>query len=252
MSSSMNSIISWNVNSVRKREELLKQLLSDHKPDVVCLQEIKCQEEQFPISFFDMGYNSYISGQKSYNGVAILSKKPAEKVDIILDGYDYPEARFIKILCGNTVFYNIYVTNGQMIGSPAYYKQMAFLDSVIRKVKQDIAEGLKVFVSGDFNIAPKDIHADFALRSSFICCNQLRAKWYELLSVGLYDFFPDTYTWWDYRYKGNIGARIDCILSSQSKDINTKDDQSFNTAVLDKYRFNVESPSDHVPILLSF
>ena len=217
-------------------------MIKEHSPDIICLQETKCMEECFPQGFLDHGYNIFCVGQKSYNGVAILTKYAGELLSNKLDNYEYEEARFVKVLADGKVWYNVYVTNGQVAGSPAYYKQINFLESLKADIKQTMSEGSQVIVSGDFNIAPLDEHADFALRASFICDRRLRELWFEILDLGLHDSFASEYTWWDYRHK-QIGARIDCILSST---------QLENCRILKDFRFGVESPSDHTCLIADF
>lgn len=238
----MNSIVTWNVNSVRKREPLILQMIKEYKPTFICLQETKCINEQFPQIFFDEGYNIYCHGQKSYNGVAILSKISGNIISTKLPEYEYEEARFIKILADNKIIYSVYVTNGQQYGAPAYYKQINFLKSLKEDIKASLSTNSEVMICGDFNIAPKDEHADFALRSSFLCDPTLRQLWFEILELGLHDTFPSEYTWWDYRYKG-MGARIDCILTSKPLT---------ECAIIKDFRFNVESPSDHTCLIGQF
>lgn len=238
-------VISWNINSIRKRMHLVQMLLEEYKPDALCLQEIKCQNDQFPAEFFyNMGYHSSVHGQKAYNGVAILTKTPV----IISQRQfaDIEDARFISIKYNDWQVVSVYVPNGQMVGTPAYAKQQAFMSALIQ-YRQTFASQ-KIIIAGDFNIAPEDKHADFALRSSFICDNKLRNLWTSLLATGFRDILPDDYTWYDYRWP-KMGARIDNILSSHLVSEN-KAILAPNATVLNNYRYNVTSPSDHCPIML--
>ncbi len=236
-------IISWNINSVRMRANLTQSLLAEHSPDILCLQEVKCQNDQFPAEFFyNLGYHSNCNGQKAYNGVAILSKSP-----VIVSQRQFAnieDARFISIKYNDWHVSSVYVPNGQMIGSPAFEKQKLFMRALIEY--RNSLQGQNVMIAGDFNIAPKDIHADFALRASFICDQRLRDLWYELLGTGLSDFFGDEYTWFDYRWP-KMGARLDNVLIS-----NNSMCKNIKATVLNKYRNSVTSPSDHCPVMLEF
>lgn len=231
-------IVSWNVNSIRKRAELVQMFIEEHKPDVICLQEIKCQDDQFPAEFFyNLGYHVQCNGQKSYNGVAILTKQPARL--IIKKFAEIEDARFISVIYQEYHICCIYVPNGQMVGSPAYEKQKKFLTAVIDYIKQYKSQ--KLLIAGDFNVVPEDEYADFALRSSFICDATLKGLWHEIIGLGLTDPFGAEYTWYDYRWP-KMGARIDSILTHQCTHSNAK--------ILRKYRNEVVSPSDHCPLMI--
>ncbi len=231
-------IVSWNVNSIRKRAELVQMFIEEHKPDVICLQEIKCQDDQFPAEFFyNLGYHVQSHGQKSYNGVAILTKQPAR---IITKSFaEIEDARFISVMYQDYHICSIYVPNGQMVGSPAYDKQKKFLMALIEYIKTNKAH--KILIAGDYNVVPADEYADFALRSSFICDEKLKALWHEIIGLGLTDPFGMEYTWYDYRWP-KMGARIDSILTYQCAHISAK--------ILKKYRTEVVSPSDHCPLMI--
>lgn len=232
-------VISWNINSIRKRANLVETLLEEHRPDFLCLQETKCQNDQFPKEFFyNIGYHVACHGQKAYNGVAIITPKESDVVQTEFAGIE--DARFISVKSKIWHVCSVYVPNGQMVNSPAYHKQISFMEAIKEyKVKYHADD---IVIAGDFNIAPKDVHADFALRSSFICDKVLREKWCNLLEDGLCDHFDDQYTWYDYRWP-KMGARIDNILVGGHHKI-------VKAQVLNKYRHDVMSPSDHCPLLL--
>lgn len=233
-------VVSWNINSVRIRQHLLEQLFRDHNPDIICLQETKCQNEHFIHEFFqEHGYNVYCNGQKSYNGVAILTKKPVDGVEIELKDFNHQEARFMKVYFDDFCVYNLYVPNGQLVNSQAYFKQITYLEALIEDVRN--CEASKIVVVGDFNVAPADRDVDARLLDCVLCDPELRRLWRELLGLGLTEHIKQ-YTWWDYRFKGNVGARIDNIL--------TNFDDVADAKVLLDHRFGCLKPSDHVPIMI--
>lgn len=280
-------IISWNVNSIRKREGLVLQLLQEFQPDIVCLQEIKAQEDTFiGKSVNSAGYYYVMQGQKSYNGVAILAKMPIVSVQTQLIGFEHTDARFIKCTWKNIdehnrdlVVYNVYVPNGQIVGSAAYYKQLAFFDCLIndvcneqrirllnandvndkdventkemRNVKDEIVDNIRemndvsidilpiIVVAGDFNVALYDTDAHRSLHGFSICSQTVRKRWKSLLDLDLMDKLQQK-TWWDYRYDTAVSAKIDNILVNHS---------DFSITVLNKYRFDMGLSSDHAPLL---
>src|SRR5262245_6884134 len=222
-------IVSWNINSLRKRQDRLFAWLETTRPDVVCLQETKCTDDQFPaLALQAADYYAAYHGEKSYNGVAILSK--LELCDVrpsLCDDVVDPQARVIAATVGGLRVFSIYAPNGQAVGSPAYeYKLQWYqrLKECIGKEKSD-----DVAVCGDFNVAPEDIDVyDADLWSGAIMCSDReRAAFQNLCNTGLRDTLRihrkegGLFTWWDYQmraFERNRGLRIDAILASERLD----------------------------------
>ena len=263
-------IVSWNINSLRKRQERLLAWLAQTQPDVVCLQETKCSDEQFPAADLRMaGYHSAFHGQKSYNGVAILSKTEARDVRAgLCDEEDDPQARAIAATIGDVRVFSVYVPNGQAIGAPAYDYKMkwyARLENCLRHEEKTAggfespavaSQPLRV-VCGDFNVAPKDedVHDPALWRDAIMCSDGERAAFRSLRSVGLVDTLrlhhPEAgiFTWWDYRmlaFPKNRGLRIDAVLASESLGARC------TGSGVDREMRKGKEPSDHAPIWAEF
>ena len=232
-------IISWNVNSVRARIENILNYIKDSKPDVLLLQEIKTQEETFPKNDFnDYGYKSYVYGQKSYNGVAILSKLKINKIktDFIQD--DFKQSRIItgEINLGkkNIELINIYVPNGNPVDTEKYEYKKNWLKKFIANIKKKIANNANILIAGDFNIIPEEIDVhDF--------------KRYENDALRFVNKTKQEYTFWDYfagSWQKNYGMRIDHFLLSNNLIDNIT---SIN---INKKPRSKTKPSDHTPIEL--
>lgn len=256
-------IITWNLNSVNSRIEILEKLLSSESPDICLLQEIKTEEFKFPYdSLSHLPYNIYISGQKSYNGVAILSKFRAEEVRKTFPGNPLPEeARFIEIsFCRDKSLYRVislYVPNGGEVGSAKFKTKLEFL-----KAFSDYAASInkideKLAIGGDFNVAPfdLDVYSPGALKNSTCFTYEERAAFRALTNSGLYDLFrlkgekSQEFSWWDYRagaFERGAGMRIDGILACAgfAQDLlERKIEYSYRT---------LPKPSDHAPVSAIF
>jgi exodeoxyribonuclease-3 len=250
------SIATWNVNSVRTRITHLREWLAEDKPDIVLLQEIKCIDEQFPrMEIEELGYNIETFGQKSYNGVAILSKFPLEDVSRGLPGDDSDVAsRYIEAVANTPIGVfraaSVYVPNGQEMGSEKCAYKFAFLERLYAHAAKLRGHDEMLVIGGDYNIAPTD--ADVAnpkdWAGSVLTHDTLRAALKKIMNLGLYDAGANehAFTWWDYRaggYEKNDGLRIDHLLMSpQAMD----KFQSCHVAV--KLRA-LEKPSDHAPVV---
>jgi len=252
-------IVSWNVNSVRARLPLLLSWLEEISPDVVLLQETKVIDEQFPYEpIEDLGYNIAVCGQKSYNGVAILSKFPIE--DIITSLPTYPEneqARYIEAVVMNgekTVrVVSVYVPNGSEVGSEKFEYKLNFLDKLNEHLKDLLEYDEILAIGGDYNIAPEPIDVyDPKYFEGRICFHpEERKRFQQILDLGFTDSYrkiaPEIqqFSWWDYRTKGwenKRGLRIDHILlSKQAKDI-------LKNAGVEDYLRGEKRPSDHAPV----
>lgn len=256
------TISTWNVNSVRSRLiHLTEYLKSEKSPEVILLQEIKCEENVFPKDEIeDLGYNIAISGQKSYNGVAILSKFPIEDISISMkENSDLQtEARYIESVIsapkGIIRVCNVYVPNGQSPESEKFTYKLNFLEDLKQHIKTLLSYKEKLIVGGDYNIAPDNLidSWDPKLNNGNICCHPLeRKKFYEIINLGLTDIYRSKYpnkqefTWWDYRknsWEQNKGLRIDHLLLSPEASDCVKD-----VEIISEIR-NKEKTSDHAPI----
>ncbi|MDZ7727851.1 MAG: exodeoxyribonuclease III [Dehalococcoidia bacterium] len=220
-------IISWNVNSLRARFERTCALLRRHEPDVLCLQETKLLDEQFPLDEFrELGYHAIALGQKSYNGVAILSR---EEPDGVVRGFPGdPERRPCRVIgaeiAGVQVF-DLYVVNGKDVEHPDYQLKLQWLDAFNAWLGEAYDPATPLLLTGDFNIAPADIdvHDPEAWRGKNLCSEPERERLRGLFGGQLRDLFRERYpdeqrfTWWDYRngaFHKNLGLRIDLALAT--------------------------------------
>jgi exodeoxyribonuclease III len=251
-------IVSWNINSLRRRQERFLTWLAATKPDVVCLQETKCTDEQFPaLDLKAAGYHSAFHGQKSYNGVAIISKSEPGVVQASLcDEEEDPQARVIAATIGGVRVYSVYAPNGQAVGSPAYDYKMKWYGRLRNCLKAESAT-LPLVVCGDFNVAPKDedVYDPDLWRGAIMCSDAERKAFDDLCSIGLVDTLrlhrPETglFTWWDYRmlsFPKNRGLRIDAVLASESLAAKS------TGAGIDREMRKGKEPSDHAPIWAEF
>ena len=265
----MFKIISWNVNSVRARLAQLIELLKNEAPSVVLLQEIKCEEQNFPFEEIqDCGYNIAIYGQKSYNGVAILSKTQIEDVNRGFEGFKEGEARFIEAV---TYFKNkalkvasVYIPNGnpngedvknniKAINCERFKYKLSFLQNLRNHLKKELTSGEDYIIGGDINIAPEEIDVYSVKNWEGKVCflPEERAEFRAILNLGYADAIrtlaPNTqvFSWYDYRTRGfetGKGLRIDHFLTSPKST-----DKLHNYKILEYYR-GLEKASDHVPI----
>src|SRR5947208_13573737 len=250
-------IASWNINSLRKRQDRLFAWLEARRPDIVCLQETKCTGDQFPaLALQAAGYYAAYHGEKSYNGVAILSKSKLEDVrpslcDEVID----PQARVIAATVDHVRVFSIYAPNGQAVGSPAYeYKLLWYRrlgDCVAKEKCPDLV------VCGDFNVAPGDMDVYDAdlWRGAIMASDAERAAFRQLCDLGLRDTLRihhmegDLFTWWDYQmraFEKNRGLRIDAVLTSESLAKNCI------ASGIDREMRSGQDPSDHAPVWAEF
>ena len=219
-------ISTWNVNSIKVRIHAVIQYLSEHKPDVLVLQETKSLDKNFPQSEIqDAGYHSTFLGQKTYNGVAIISKKIPQHIEYNPVNTSKNEARSLAVTIDGITIVNLYVVNGQNIGTDKFEHKLLWLKKLLSYSKKLLTKSDKVVLLGDFNIAPTDNDVfDIELtRDQILCSSQEREALKKLYNLGFHDCFndfdfpPKTFTWWDYRagaFQRNIGYRIDLILLS--------------------------------------
>lgn len=253
-------IATWNVNSIRPRLEHLAQFLRSAEPDVVCLQETKVEDAKFPEEAIgEMGYRAVFSGQKSYNGVAILARYGLVPGDVQKDlegDADDTQRRFLACTIDGVRLLDVYVPNGQAVGAPAFAYKLAWLARLRRELGRAQAENERVLVCGDFNIAPAPIDVCDPKRweGQVLCHPDERAALASLRELGFVDAFRDkhpdetlAFTWWDYRmgaFRRNMGLRIDLVLL-------TKPLAHRCTSVrIDRAPRELERPSDHTPVLV--
>lgn len=259
----MTVIATWNVNSIRTRLPHLKEWLKDRDPDIVLLQELKCVEEAFPFEEIeDLGFNVKVLGQKSYNGVAILSKDPIEDLVLGIPGFDDPQARYIEALCGTTRVASIYVPNGQEVGSEKFAYKLRFLKALQDHVQTLLLAGERVVLGGDYNIAPSvadGYNPETFQKDRILCSKAERDALFSLMNIGYLDGYrvknpeilPENhhhFSWWDYRagsYESNKGYRIDHLFCSPPAADHIVD------AGIDHETRIKERPSDHAPVWLT-
>ena len=254
-------ISSWNVNSVRARIQNILTYLESSNTDILLMQEIKTEEKNFPFNEFkNVGYNSYVLGQKSYNGVAFLSKKKFENIELNFFNDERKQARALvgnlKIKAKTIKLINIYVPNGNPIGTDKYTYKKNWFNLLIKQVKKTIADYNNIIIGGDFNIIPDEIDVyDYKkYENDALFKLEIRKKFRELINLGFHDIYryfnkdKQEYTFWDYMagaWKKNHGMRIDHFLVSNNflnsiKNIN-----------IDKKPRSKIKPSDHTPIEIS-
>ena len=253
-------IISWNVNSVRARIENIKNYIKDTAPDILLLQEIKTQNENFPHDEFKkLGYKSYVFGQKSYNGVAIISRQELDNINNSFIKDDWKQSRVITAelrLKRKTIeIINIYVPNGNPVDTEKYEYKKEWLKRFINNIKKKIQNNLNILIAGDFNIIPEEIDVyDFKrYENDALGKLEIRKKYRELINLGFIDVYrlknkeKQEYTFWDYfagSWQKNYGMRIDHFLLSNSLIENVK------SIKITKKPRSKEKPSDHTPIEL--
>lgn len=248
-------IVSWNVNSVRARENRILNWLERERPDVLCLQELKCTEEQFPFDGFDsLGYEVAVFGQKTYNGVAIASLEPIDDVETGLPRSDDEAARGIAATVEGVRVVNLYVPNGSAVGSDKYTYKLEWLDHLAEWLgEQDLAGDL--VMCGDYNIAPSDMDVSDPVRweGSVLVSEPERERFRTLLEMGLHDALrslrPETpeWTWWDFKtsmFQRGEGLRIDHHLLTESSLARCED------VAVDVDERAGDKPSDHAPVTL--
>jgi len=245
-------LVTWNVNSLRVRLEQVLGWLAENQPDVLCLQETKTEDSNFPVPALQQaGYQAVFSGQKTYNGVAIVSKFAMTEVQYGLPNFEDPQKRVIAATINGVRVVCVYVPNGESVGSEKYQYKLAWLAALQAWLKDELQRYPKLALLGDYNIAPedRDVHDPVAWVGKVLCSEPERAAFSGLRQLGLRDAFrlfeqPEkSFSWWDYRMMGfrrNHGLRIDHILLSDAVDC--------STCSIDKAPRKLERPSDHTPV----
>ena len=247
-------IASWNVNSLNVRLPHLQQWLQEFAPDVVGLQETKLEDHKFPEdALLAAGYRSAFIGQKTYNGVAILARHPIGDVQLGIPGFDDAQARAIAATVNGVRIVNLYVVNGQDIGTDKYAYKLRWLDAVHAWVADELQRHPKLVVLGDFNIAPddRDVHDPMVWNDDHILTSTAeRGALRGLLELGLHDAFrlhhddAGIFSWWDYRqaaFRRDLGLRIDLTLVSDALKADAIQ------AGIDRTPRTWERASDHTP-----
>lgn len=255
-------IASWNVNSLNARQEHLLAWLGSRRPHLIALQETKLEDHRFPDGeIAALGYRSVFAGQKTYNGVALLARVDAmpafADVQVGIPGFADEQRRVIAATVGDLRIVNLYVVNGQAVGSEKYAYKLRFLEAVQAWLAEEIRRHPKLVVLGDFNIAPddRDVHDPKVwTEDSILSSSAERSALRRLLALGLQDSYRlkheegGVFSWWDYRAAGfrrNLGLRIDLVLVSDALA------GSCTAAWIDREPRTWERPSDHAPVLLT-
>ena len=254
-------IATWNVNSVRQRLDHLLGYLKEQEPDVLCLQELKCQDDAFPrLEVESAGYNVAVHGQKTFNGVAILSKRPVEVRTGLPGDENDAHARYIEATVpdGDRIVRvaSIYLPNGNPVGTEKYPYKLAWMDRLIAHARDLMVLEEPLVLAGDYNVipSPRDCYDPAAWANDALFLPQTREKFRTLLNLGLTDALravtdeAGLYTFWDYQagaWQRNNGIRIDhLLLSPQAAD-------RLQSVAIDKDMRALEKPSDHVPIRIT-
>ncbi|KFA89899.1 exodeoxyribonuclease III [Archangium violaceum] len=252
-------ITAWNVNSVRARKDRLVDWLKSAQPDVVCLQELKCQDAEFPMEAVrEVGYHAVVHGQKTYNGVGILAKtEPTDVVRGLSDGVDDTHARLIAATVNGVRVVSAYAPNGQSVGSEQYEYKLQWYERLRRYLDTRHEPGEPLVLCGDWNVAPADIDVwDPALwQGQTLCTDKERKALEHLCAFGLTDTFRKLYpaeqkfSWWDYRmlaFPKNQGLRIDHIFATAPLV------EKLVAAGVDRDARKGKQPSDHAPVWTEF
>jgi exodeoxyribonuclease-3 len=250
-------VVSWNINSLRRRQDRLFAWLEATKPNIVCLQETKCPDDQFPaLALQAIGYHSAYHGEKSYNGVAILSRSEPHNVrSSLCDEVTDPQARVIAATIESLRVFSVYAPNGQAIGSPAYNYKLHWY----RRLQDCLSkEGTSALVvCGDFNVAPEDVdvHDPDLWRGAIMCSEGERMAFRRLCDAGFQDTLRlhhkegGLFSWWNYRllaFPKNRGLRIDTILASEHLA------KKCTAAGIDREMRKGKEASDHAPVWAEF
>jgi len=251
-------LATWNINSIRVRLPQVLDWLKHESPDVLCLQETKVIDAEFPTEELrQIGYTAVYTGQKTYNGVAILSRQPLDAVITNLPGIKDPQRRFIAATSGTLRVVNVYVPNGEAVGSDKYAYKLSWLKTLQKYMAAELKANSWLVLVGDFNVAPegRDVHDPRTWEGRVLFSDKERAAFARLIQEGMIDAFrqfeqPEkSFSWWDYRqgaFRRNRGLRIDHILCSSELVPRCM------ACRIDKNPRALERPSDHAPVIADF
>jgi exodeoxyribonuclease-3 len=248
-------LATWNVNSLKVRLPQVVQWLENNPVDVLCLQETKMTDDKFPQAEIEaLGYHVAFSGQKTYNGVAILSRLPM--TDVVKNNplFDDEQQRIISATIDGIRVICAYVPNGQAVGTDKYAYKLSWLDALSRWLETELQKYPNLAILGDYNIAPadEDVHDPIAWKDQVLCSDEERAAFKRLCALPLVDSFrmftqaEKSYSWWDYRqmaFRRNRGVRIDHVLLSAPLAARC------TACEIDKLPRKWEQPSDHTPVV---
>lgn len=253
----MIQLATWNVNSLKVRLPQVLEWLATHQPDVLCLQETKLQDKDFPLAEINAaGYQALFSGQKTYNGVAILSKQAGADTAVGIAGFHDDQRRVLSATIEEVRVVCVYIPNGQSVGSEKFQYKLGWLEALTGWLEAELRRYPQLALLGDFNIAPedRDIYDPAAWEGQVLCSAPEREAFRKLLALGLKDSFrlfeqaEKSYSWWDYRmnaFRRNMGLRIDHILLSEALA------PQCTAGAIDKEPRRFERPSDHAPALVT-
>jgi len=251
-------IATWNVNSLRVRLPHVLEWMEKAQPDVLALQEIKLIDADFPLKEIEArGYKAIYSGQRTYNGVAVLTREVGQHKVTDIPGWEDPQRRLLAVTMGDVRIVNVYIPNGESVDSDKYHYKLNWLQHFTTFLKNELQTYSKLIVLGDFNIAPNedDVHDPKLWEGRVLFSEQERKAFATLLQQGLIDCFrlhpqqDKSFSWWDYRmnsFKRNLGMRIDHILSSSTLALQC------TKCYIDKLPRGWERPSDHTPVVGEF
>ncbi|EDZ66637.1 exodeoxyribonuclease III [Nitrosococcus oceani] len=251
-------IATWNVNSLRVRFSQVVDWLEIHQPDVLALQETKLVDDSFPQEAFkEIGYHAAYSGQKTYNGVAILCRQAPKDILTDLPNLVDSQRRILGVTVDDIRLLNLYVPNGSEVGSKKYAYKLDWLGRIKDYLQEALVEYPKLIVLGDFNVAPadQDVHDPDIWHETILCSTPEREALKEILALGFQDSFrlfeqeAQSFSWWDYRggaFRRNRGLRIDLILISKALV------PKCTGCVIDKEPRRLTRPSDHAPVIATF
>ncbi|MDH3788799.1 MAG: exodeoxyribonuclease III [Xanthomonadales bacterium] len=251
-------IASWNVNSLNVRLPHVLAWCDAAQPDVLALQETKLPDDRFPAEELkSAGYHSIYSGQKTYNGVAVLSRQQASDPITDIPGLDDPQRRILAVTVGDIRIIDLYVVNGSEVGSEKFGYKLHWLDKVTEWIGTEMQQHDKVVVLGDFNIAPddRDVYDPAAWEEKILCSTPERDALKRILGLGLIDTFrlfdqeERIWSWWDYRmnmFRRKLGLRIDLVLASSAMT------ECCTASYIDIEPRRQERPSDHAPAIAEF
>lgn len=248
-------IATWNVNSLKVRLPHVLDWLKSNEPDVLCLQETKLTDDNFPAEpLLSAGYEALYSGQKTYNGVAILSRIPASERTDGIPGFEDEQKRVISATVNGVRIICAYVPNGESLDSEKFPYKLKWLDAFSMWLKEELDRHPHMAILGDYNIAPedRDVHDPKAWEGSVLVSPKERTAFRKILDLGFKDSFrlfsqeDKSYSWWDYRmnaFRRNMGLRIDHILLSDALAAKC------TRCGIDKLPRKLERPSDHAPVI---
>lgn len=251
----MITVASWNVNSIKARLEHVIQWCTHCAPDVLALQETKTVDTAFPRdALAGLGYHLSISGQPSYNGMAVLSREAPREVITAIPGFADEQRRVLGVGFADFFLLDLYVPNGSAVGTDKYAYKLAWLDALLAWLPALVAQHPRLLIVGDFNIAPddRDVHDPDAWRDQVLCSVPERERLQRLQALGFRDSFRDfeqaagIYSWWDYRagaFRRNNGLRIDLAFASPALAPHCRG------VSIDREPRTWEKPSDHAPVV---